>query len=226
MLRIRGGGGGGCWWIFSCFYKCSVKFKSGDWSGNSNTFIFFLLNQLWVSFAVCFGLLSCWRGPPASHPHCPGGWQQIHLKNIPMYSSIHVSFDNLDSAGTMRRRNSPYTIMLPSLNSIVGMGLTGSCRTISPPNMARSIIAKNFNWCLVHTTLLQMLCRKLQTSLNVSSVPEWSALPASSRSFWSPSLMVLGSRATLLYLLPSQQSCEELLCLAGWQWSDASSTCG
>lgn len=162
-----------------------------------------------------FWIVVLLEGPPASHPHCPGGWQQIHLKNIPMYSSIHVSFDNLDSAVTMRRRNSPYTIMLPSLNSIVGMGLTGSCRTISPPNMARSIIAKNFNWCLVHTTLLQMLCRKLQTSLKVSSVPEWSALPASSRSFWSPSLMVLGSRATLLYLLPSQQSCEELLCLAG-----------
>lgn len=96
-----------------------------------------------------FWIVVLLEGPPASHPHCPGGWQQIHLKNIPMYSSIHVSFDNLDSAVTMRRRNSPYTIMLPSLNSIVGMGLTGSCRTISPPNMARSIIAKNFDWCLV-----------------------------------------------------------------------------
>ncbi len=31
-----------------------------------------------------------------SHPHHPGGWQQIHFKNFWVHGSIHLPFNNMD----------------------------------------------------------------------------------------------------------------------------------
>lgn len=61
-LNLESSGGPSCQsWSSVFFYKYSVGFKSGDWLGHSNNFIFFLWNQFRVSFAVYFGLLSCWK---------------------------------------------------------------------------------------------------------------------------------------------------------------------
>ncbi len=50
---------------FSKWNAWSIGLKSGDWLGHCRIFIFFYLQNVWVAFAVCFGIyllaeLSAW----------------------------------------------------------------------------------------------------------------------------------------------------------------------
>jgi len=82
-------------------------FRSGDLLGHSNNFIFFFWNQLKLFFAVCFGLLSWWKVTKVSSSS--SWWMATNSsQEFPVHGSIHLPFNNIDSASTMRRETAPY----------------------------------------------------------------------------------------------------------------------
>lgn len=125
-----------------------------------------LLQYVWITVLL--------RGPPKSDPHRPGGMVTDSSQDFPVHGSVHVPFDHLDSAGTMRRETVPYhdafTSKLHCRNGIFRV----ICRAIFPPNIAHLTVAERFDFCLVWPhyilpasyRLLRTLCSKLQTSFS------------------------------------------------------------
>ena len=89
------------------------------------------------------------EGPPTSHPQHPGGWQQVHLKNLSVHGSIHCSFNDMKSASTTRGETAPHhdtsTSKLHCWYSVIRV----MCSAISPPNMVCCVTAKKFNFGLI-----------------------------------------------------------------------------
>ena len=95
-------------WIFRCCHTCSIGFKSGDWLGPFQQVDFLSLKPI-ASFLCCMlWIIVLLEGPPTSHPQHPGGWQQVHLKNLSLHGSIHCSFNDMKSASTTRGETAPH----------------------------------------------------------------------------------------------------------------------
>lgn len=52
------------------------------------------------------------------HPHHPGGWQQVHIKNFPIHCPIHCSFNFMKSARTTTRWHMPQCFHLQTSLSV------------------------------------------------------------------------------------------------------------
>ena len=92
--------------IFSSFHRFVLGFKSGDWLGHSNNFIFFLWNQWRVSLAVCLGSLSWWNVHLRFIFILVDG--SIFLVNLP----IHPSFNYVKFASTICWKAAPYHVQV------------------------------------------------------------------------------------------------------------------
>lgn len=85
---------GFCWWtaIFKSGHRLSIGLRSGLWLGHSNKC--FPLNHWSVALAVCLGSLSCLKGKHPSQSQITGKLNQVLLRNIPVFSTIHLSIDS------------------------------------------------------------------------------------------------------------------------------------
>lgn len=156
--------------IFRSLQKYLFEFKSG---GQSNTFISLMWNQLTVSSAACYELLSFWK----VHPHTVSSLSSDSFREFPGTWHHSSSFENLNSVSTVRRKIAPHDDASASeLHCRYGI-VRVTCRAISPSCV---IVEKFFVfvcpiWHYIYPKrLLQMLCRKLQMSFN--SLPVWSCM--------------------------------------------------
>ena len=113
-------------WILRCFHKCSIGFKSGDWLGHSNKLIFFLWNQLRVSFAVCFGSLSCWKVHPRLILSILVDGSRF-ISRISLYMAPFIVPSMIWSLPVPWEEKQPHTMILPPPNFTVGIVLFGWC---------------------------------------------------------------------------------------------------
>src|SRR5882724_11721794 len=56
---------GGCWIVkhspFRCTQRCSIRLISGDWAGQTSTWMSLSSNHCVAFLEVCLGSLSCWN---------------------------------------------------------------------------------------------------------------------------------------------------------------------
>lgn len=183
---------GSCCWIF---IFCSSPVI--DWTFPT-PFIFLLWNQLKVSFAACFGSLSCCMATDSQ-------------SRISRYVAPFIFPSTMWILPVPREEKQPRTVNA-STSELHCRCFRVIHRTISPPNMALRFLSRltashPSSDLQASPNVVQQTSNELQHVL--SSVMEsyevivhghrgGGVLSASSRSFWSSFPVVLGSLATLL----------------------------
>lgn len=201
-------------WIFSSLHRFSIGFRLGDWLGHSSSFIFFLWNHLTVSLTVCLGSLSCWNIHPWFIFSILADGSKF-LSRISLYFSPFIFPSLIWSLPVPHAEKQSHTMMFPPPNLM--------CSAISPPNTVCPMTSEELNFGLIWPDyvllechgFVQMLCHKLQTSINMLFLQEWSLAwcvcmeamavesITDSRSFWSSPQVVLGCGGTLLIIVRS-----------------------
>ena len=141
--------------FFSSFHKFSIWFKSGDWLGHSNTLIFFLWNHLRVSFALCFGSLSCWKVQPRLIFIILVDGSRF-ISRMSRYMAPFIFPSMTWSLPVPRDEKQPHAMMFPPPNFTVGIVLFGWCAV---PFLLQT-------WCVVWQPKSSILVSSDQTTFS------------------------------------------------------------